>query len=418
MHSRFRPSQSRASPSYFLAAIVAFPVALAVQSHTNSREAHRVPQFEVDPTWEKLPSKWYMGPAEGASVDAKDHIWVVQRPEGATPVPGREAAPPVLEFDTDGSFLKAWGGPGEGYQWPNAEHGIFVDYKGYVWVTGSGTDPKAGNDQIVKFTQAGKFVLQIGHRGQGKGNADRENMRGPSTVAVYAKTNEVFVADGFFNRRVIVFDADTGAFKRMWGAFGNVPSDSADSGVPYRASDGAVQAPPRDNEGAGPQQFNNVHGLGVSNDGLVYVCDKGNRRVQIFTVAGKYVNEVFVSRDPLPPSALQGMAFGKPRRELADKAAQSPTSASAVAFSPDREQRFLYVADRRTAQVKIYDRETLELLGAFGDGPGEAPGQLYQLHGIATDARGNVYTTEESDSPANNRVQKWVLKGMAAAARN
>jgi DNA-binding beta-propeller fold protein YncE len=158
--------------------------------------------------------------------------------------------------------------------------------------------------------------------------------------------------------------------------------------------------------------------LAVSNDGFVYACDKGNRRVQVFTVAGKYVNQLFVSRDDLPPSTLEGMAFGKPRRELADKAAQSPTSASAVAFSPDREQMFMYVADRRTAQVKIYDRKTLELLGAFGDGPGEAAGQLYQLHGIATDAKGNVYTTEESDSPANNRVQKWVLKGLAPAAHN
>jgi hypothetical protein len=418
MHPKIRLSRAFAWLSFVLVAVIAVSVALAAHARANPSPTRQVPQFAVDPSWEKLPSKWYLGPAEGVTVDAHDHIWALHRPIGATPVPGREAAPPVLEFDKDGSFIQAWGGPGQGFEWPGAEHGIFIDYKGYLWITGSGTDPKAGNDQIVKFTQAGKFVMQIGHRGQGKGNADQENMRGPSVAVVYAKTNEVFVADGFFNRRVIVFDADTGAFKRMWGAFGNAPTDPTATDVPYRASDGAVHVAAQDNQGDGPAQFSNVHGLGVSNDGLVYVCDKGNRRIQIFTVAGKYVNQVFISRDDPPPSTLTGMAFGKPRRELADKAAQSPTSASSVAFSPDREQRFLYVADRRTAQVQIYDRKSLEYLGAFGDGPGEAPGQLYQVHGIAVDSKGNVYTTEESDSPANNRVQKWELQGMSPAARN
>jgi hypothetical protein len=390
-------------------------IAKPAAAQTRQTQAREVPEFQVETSWEKLPSKWFLGPVEGASIDAQGHIWVLHRPGDTKSEEGRVAAPPVLEFDAGGNVIQAWGGPGEGYEWPGAEHGLFVDYKGYVWITGSGTDPAAGNDQIVKFTQDGKFVLQIGHKGQGKGNTDRDNMRGPSTVSVYPKTNEVVVADGFFNRRVIVFDADTGEFKRMWGAFGIVPTDPPKSAVPYRAADGVVAIPPEDNEGPGPPQFSNVHGLGVSSDGLVYVCDKGNRRIQVFTVAGKYLNQVFISRDKLPPSTLTGIAFGKPRRELADVAAQSPTSAGAVAFSPDPQQRFMYVADRRRAQVLIYERKTLEYLGAFGDGAGDAPGQFFQLHGIAADSKGNVYTTEESPSPSNNRVQKWVLEGMSPA---
>jgi DNA-binding beta-propeller fold protein YncE len=322
----------------------------------------------------------------------------------------------VVEFDADGNFIQAWGGRGEGYEWPapEAEHGIFVDYKGYVWIGGNGTDPTpTGNDQILKFTKDGKFVMQIGHYGQSKGNTDQNNMSGPADMSVYPKTNEVFVADGFFNRRVIVFDADTGAFKRMWGAFGNVPTDHPKSFRPYLGSQGAVPIVPQDIEGPGPPQFDNLHCLRVSNDGLVYVCDKANRRIQVFTIEGKYLTQVFISRGKLPPSTLTGMAYGKPRREIDDELRQSLTSASSVAFSPDPQQRFMYVADRRRGQVLIYDRKTLEYLGAFGDGPGTAPGELYQLHSIAVDSKGNVYTLEEIP---NNRVQKWVLKGMSSRA--
>jgi hypothetical protein len=239
-------------------------------------------------------------------------------------------------------------------------------------------------------------------------------MGGPASLSVYPKTNEVFIADDFFNRRVIVPDADTDAFKRMWGAFGNVPTDPPTSEVRYLGSYGVVPLAPHDSEGAGPLQFSNVHCVPVSNEGLMYVCDKANRRIQVFTIGGKYLTQVFISRGKLPPSTLTGMAFGKPRREIADVAAQSPTSPNSMAFSPDPQQRFMYVADRRRAQVLIYDRKTLEYLGAFGDGPGEAPGQLSAVHDIAVDSQGNVYTAE-SDSPSNKRVQKFVLKGMSRA---
>jgi hypothetical protein len=335
-----------------------------------------VPQFRVDPIWEKLPNKWILGQVSGVCVDATDHVWVLHRPSTATPETGRVAAPPVLEFDSDGNLMQAWGGPAKRYEWPTAEHGIFVDYKGYVWITGSGTDPGAGNDQILKFDKHGTFILQIGHQGQSRGNTDRRNLRGPAAVSVDQKTNEVFVADGFFNRRVIAFDADTGAFKKMWGAFGNVPTDSPVSMISRTGN--APEYP----EKLGPPQFSNVHCLKLSNDGFVYVCDKANERIQVFTTSGRYVGQLL------------------------------RISANSVAFSRDSQQRFLYVADRSQSQVSIYNRRTLTYLGAFG-GPGEAPGQFSRVHDLSVDSKANIYTAEESDSPSNRRVQKFILERMS-----
>jgi DNA-binding beta-propeller fold protein YncE len=340
----------------------------------------KVPQFRVQPGWEKVPSKWLLGQISAVWLDPDNHVWVLHRPSTAKLESGHTVAPPVLEFDSKGNLLQAWGGPGKGYEWPNAEHGLFVDYRGYVWVTGSGTDPNAGNDQILKFTEDGTFVLQIGHQGQGKGNTDRTNMEGPAAVSVDPKTNEVLVADGFFNRRVIVFDADTGAFKRMWGAFGNVPTDPRALTTSDRQNDGAASARAEDDQRPGPPQFSNVHCLKMSNDGLVYVCDKGNRRIQVFTTSGKYVRQAVA------------------------------VSANSVAFSSDREQEFMYVADRDKSQVLIFNRRTLSYIGAFGGGPGEAPGQFSRVHDIAVDSTGNIYTAEESDSSLNRRVQKFLLE--------
>jgi DNA-binding beta-propeller fold protein YncE len=342
----------------------------------------KIPKFRVDPTWEKLPANWVLGQVSAVSVDADNHVWVLHRPSTAKPEPGRAVAPPVLEFDSEGNLMQSWGGPGKGYEWPNAEHGLFVDYHGYVWITGSGTDPNAGNDQILKFTKDGTFVLQIGHKGQGKGNTDRNNMEGPAAVSVYPKTNEVLVADGFFNRRVIVFDADTGAFKRMWGAFGNVPSDIPISMTSDRRSDGAASIAAKENQV--PQQFSNVHCLKIANDGLVYVCDKGNARIQVFSTSGTYLRQaVFVS-------------------------------ANSVAFSSDRHQEFMYVGDRNKPQVLIYYRRTLTSIAAFG-GPGEAPGQFSRVHDLTVDSKGNIYTAEESETPSNRRVQKFVLEKISEA---
>jgi DNA-binding beta-propeller fold protein YncE len=360
-----------------------------------------LPAFEIDPAWPQVPSKWVLGLVSGVNVDAQDHIWVLHRPRTVRPEEKGRAAPAVLEFDASGKFIQAWGGPGDGYEWPGTEHGISVDPKGFVWIAGSGDN----DHQILKFTRDGKFVRQIGRSGQSKGNADTANVNGAADVFVYPKTNEVFVADGYGNRRVIVFDADTGAFKRMWGAFGNLPADPK-PGEPLFSSD--------EETGDGPPQFNGVHSVRVSNDGLVYVCDRDNQRVQVFTLDGKYLKQVFVSRGKMPASTATGTVLGKPLKELEDVVRQDPTSPSRTAFSPDREQQFLYVLDRRYQRAAILDRKTLEIVGHFGGGVGSAPGQFFVLHDLAADSKGNVYTAEVNNG-GNRRAQKFTYKGLMPA---
>ncbi len=366
-----------------------------------------------------------MGPVSGLNVDSHDHIWIVTRPReigspaaaGGKPLePGKTPAPPLMEFDADGNFIQGWGGPGAGYDWPNAEHGVTVDDKGFVWVAGRGKD----DDQILKFTGDGKFVMQIGRAGQSKGNTDTANLNLPADVTYYPKTNEIFVADGYGNRRVIVFDADSGKYKRMWGAFGNVPTDPEKWDVPrgwksigrdrFYSPDDLEGQPTLDGE-QGPQQFSNVHSARISKDGLVYVCDRANQRLQVFTINGKFVGQIFISRGHMAPSDATGTLFGKPRKDVIDDVLKNREAPSRTAFSPDPEQKFLYVIDRRHQRILILDRKSLEVLGSFGDGVGDAPGQFYILHDMAADSHGNVYTAEIDQ---NSRVQKFAFKGMAA----
>ena len=210
---------------YIVGALVVVSALAGVVGGAQDRStvASGVPMFRVDPTWPRIPNNWQFGQVASVSIDEQDHVWVLQRPGTLSPEEKGRAAPPLLEFDAAGNFVQAWGGPGQGYEWPNSEHGVYVDPKGFVWIGGNGEK----DNQILKFTKAGKFVMQIGRAGQSKGNADTQNLNQPADTFVHAPTNELFVADGYGNRRVIVFDADTGRFKRMWGAFGNVPSDAA-----------------------------------------------------------------------------------------------------------------------------------------------------------------------------------------------
>ena len=347
-------------------------------------QARDVPRFRVDPTWPKIPNNWQLGEVASVSIDAQDHVWVLQRPGSLNPNEKARAAPPVLEFDAAGNFVQAWGGAGQGYEWPETEHGVYVDSKGFVWIGGNG----AKDHQILKFTKAGKFVMQIGRAGQSKGNADTQNLNMPADAFIHAPTNELFVADGYGNRRVIVFDADTGRFKRMWGAFGGVPVDDAPNpAIP----DGALR---------GASQFvQPVHAVRVSSDGLVYVSDRGGKRVQVFGLDGTYMTQVFIGRECRVPACGNG------------------TTTASTAFSADPEQRYLYVANRSQAKVMVFDRRTLTLLDEFGRW-GSAPGEFGTLHHMNADSKGNLYVTEVTPlTPANRRIQKFTFLGVTNATK-
>jgi DNA-binding beta-propeller fold protein YncE len=333
----------------------------------------------VDPQWPALPPQWTLGQVTGVAVDATDRVWVLHRPWSLTDdekaqnpeAPCCTAAPHVLEFDASGRYLRGWGGPGDGYEWPEDEHAIHVDHKRNVWITSAG-GPRLRDgkeNQILKFTSDGRFLLQIGKRGMSKGSLDTANVNNAADVFVDATTNELYVADGYVNRRVIVFDADTGAFKRMWGAYGKPPDDAAPRTVTY--------------DGPGPAQFNLVHGLRVSNDGKVYVADRRNNRMQVFTTAGVFEREIFIERT----TKLLGTAFS-------------------VAFSPDAAQRVLYLADAGNGRVHLYDRATLTETGSIGR-IGRYAGQFIFLHALAVDSQGNLYTAEVG---TGRRVQKFVAR--------
>jgi DNA-binding beta-propeller fold protein YncE len=370
-------------------AVVAFVAGCAgSQSATTAAESSKrvreVPKFQVDPSWPKLPAKWAWGQVSSVSVDERDHAWILQRPSSVRTDQKEMAAPPVLEFDAAGNFVQGWGGPGEGYDWVEIEHGIYVDPKGYVWIGGNGKT----DHHLLKFTRAGKFVMQIGKKGESKGNSDTRNVNMAADTFVHARTNELFVADGYGNKRIVVFDADTGAFKRMWGAFGKEPSDA--KAVKPKVPE-ASRIPAMYETGNGPDQFNPpVHAARVSNDDLVYVSDRGGKRVQVFTLEGKFVAQAFIDRWCEAPHCGNGQTV------------------ASTAFSHDPQQRFLYVASRSPARIWVLDRKTLQPLDSFGR-PGVAPGEFYVLHHMNTDSKGNLYTTEVQDG---KRAQKFVFMGL------
>ncbi|HLH95872.1 MAG TPA: hypothetical protein VKW08_12230 [Xanthobacteraceae bacterium] len=337
--------------------------------------ARLVPTFEVAAGWPKVPAKWKLGDQSSFAVDAEDNVWLLHRPRTLPPADAAMAAPPVMVFDSAGNFLKAWGGPGSGYEWPGREHGIHIDYKAYVWIGGNSCptrgQPGVTDDQLLKFTQDGKFVMQIGHSNQSKGNADTQNLHRPADAWVHPQSNEVFVADGYGNHRIIVFDADTGVFKRMWGAFGNAPVDDDDHCEVETSISFAA--------GNGPPSFNIPHAIRVADDdGMVYVADRENRRVQMFLPDGTFVKQIV--RTDIP--------FAKD-----------------LALSADRAQRFLYVGGGKG--IMVIDRKTLDLVGTI-----DPPGMIGTGHHIATDSKGNIYIAQPSRG-----MQKLIFKGMSAASR-
>jgi hypothetical protein len=357
-----------------------------------------VPQFEKDPAWPKLPAKYRMGFGSAATGDDQGHVWILSRPKTlATPraMPGDTSsipAPPVMEFDQAGNFIQGWGGEsGPGYQWPTNEHGLTVDSKGFVWVVGnsdSKTNIPTNDNQVLKFTKSGKFVMAIGKSGQ-TGSNKTPILKGATSLFYYAKTNEMFVSDGYGNSRVIVFDADTGQFKRMWGAYGNKPLDPED-----RSKPAPLTPLPWVTVSEVLQQFGSpVHDVKISEDGFVYVADRGNKRVQVFTPDGVFIAEQFVGLDSVFPYQARG-----------------------IVFSPD--QRFLYLGG--TPVVYILNRRTLEVLGSFNVGEGNQdhpPG-----HQIGADTKGNLYVVQAELTGADGKsggtgAYKWTFKGYSPVTK-
>ncbi|MDB5808931.1 MAG: hypothetical protein JWN94_1053 [Betaproteobacteria bacterium] len=334
-----------------------------------------VPQFQVDAFWPKpLPNNWILGQVSGVAVDKRGHVWIIHRPRslserevGAQQNPPWSkccyAAPPVLQFDQAGNLLRAWGGAGPGYEWPEVEHGIFIDDNDFVWTAGSGNK----DSHILKFTLDGKFVLQIGKSGQSKGSNDTANLGSPADLNVDAVAREIYVADGYRNRRIVVFDSETGAYKRHWGAYGKPPSDD--------------KTPAYDPAQPPAAQFGRpVHCVRFSKDNLVYVCDRVNDRVQIFKKDGTFVREAFFEKH----TRLNG-------------------SVSELVFSPDPDQKLVYMADGVNNELRIIERATNNVLARVGR-PGRFAGQFHVVHNIAVDQQGNVYTTEVN---TGQRVQKF-----------
>lgn len=358
---------------------------LAVAQSTLSQQVEaasaRAPKFEVDPFWPKpLPNHWLLGSAIGVSVDDRDHVFVIHRrqsfnerteigaamdpPTGDCCIP----APNILEFDPEGNLVNAWGGPGEGYDWPSSNHGLTVDPRGNIWIGGNGR----GDAHVLVFSRDGKFLAQHGEPGQPVDSNSTEYFGRVAKISFDAEANEAYVADGYSHRRVAVLDAETGAFKRYWGAYGNEPSDE-DIGR-YDPD-----APPA-------QQFRNpVHCAEPSRDGLIYVCDRANDRIQVFQRDGTFVKEKFIAPETLGDGSVWD-----------------------IAFSHDPDQRFIYLADGKNEKVYILERESLEIVTSFGDG-GRQPGQFFGVHSIAVDSKGNIYTTETYEG---KRVQRFVNRGM------
>ncbi len=336
-----------------------------------------LPEFEVDPCWPRpLPDNWLLGQVAGLATDKEDNLWIIHRPQSLGENEGGPdwqtyelpyvPAPPVIEFDADGNMIRAWGGEGEGYDWPEVEHGIFVDHENNVWIGGSG----ANDHQVLKFTTKGEFILQIGKPRQTGGSNETLLLGRPAEYDVDPETNEIYIADGYLNKRVIVFDAGSGMYKRHWGAYGNIPDDAGQG--PYNPS-----GPPS-------RQFGEVtHAIKISGDNFVYVCDRSNNRIQVFQKDGKFVFEEFIARNTI------GLG-----------------SAWDIDFSHDPHQKFAYLADGTNQCVWILHRKDLKTMGRFGS-MGRYAGQFIWIHNIVTDSKGNIYTAEVL---TGKRVQKFILK--------
>lgn len=381
-------------------------VCLALAGPSIAAEKPKVaPLFEVDPFWPKpLPNHWVTGSTIGLSIDAQDNVWTLHRRESVPDdlraadltvadavddeaLPGTKGpvnrndpigacckvAPEVLVYDQSGALVRSWGGKGAGYEWPERNHGLTVDHKGNIWIGGNGET----DTHVLKFAADGKFLLQVGKQGVHNGSNDLANFWKPSKIYPDRGANEVYVSDGYGNRRIVVLDADTGKYKRHWGAYGAKPDDAP--------------LPPYNPASPPSKQFSTVHCVVVSNDGLVYVCDRVNDRIQVFTKDGKFMKEARID----PKTYRSGSVWD-------------------IAFSRDPEQAYLYVANGVDEKINVVSRETLEVLTSFGDG-GRQPGQFFGVHNLATDSKGNLYATE---TYTGARIQRFLFKGVGPVTKS
>ena len=332
--------------------------------------------LQVDPFWpHELPDGWLLGNVVGVATDSADNVWIIHRPNSQS---GADSTPPVIAFDADGAVIQSWGGPGEGYDWGTQTHGIFVDHEDNVWVGFGGGlpyDPSSptttDNALVLKFTSDGQFLLQIGDFGRGtEGNASTEFLGQPTDIFVDRETEEVYISDGYTNRRVIVFDAATGEYRRLWGGNGDPPDDDL---------------PPRfDRSVPPPGQFSTPHCVVGAVDGLLYVCDRGNQRVQVFDRDGTFVAERLVEA-PLRSGQVGGTPWD-------------------LAVSSDPGQRHLFVVDGGAHAVHTLERGSLDVVASYGR-RGRWAGQFESPHSLAVDSQGNLFVGETLDG---RRVQKFV----------
>ena len=349
-----------------------------LQSAVADNHEKLVPYFEVDPFWpQPLPNKWILGSTIGVAVDERDHVYIVHRNDDAnfaTQEIGIDnniascctAAPPIIEFNPQGEVVNAWGGPGPGYTWPASNHGIEIAPNGNVWIGGNG----GGDSHVLVFTREGRFVREIGVPGEDVDSNSTTHFSRVAEIAIDAGSSEAYFADGYGNKRVAVVDLATGAFKRYWGAYGSRPNDDF---IRYTPGESL------------PTQFvGPVHCAEPSNDGLIYVCDRGADRIQVFRPDGTFVREAQVAPDTVGAGATWD-----------------------IAFSHDDDQEFIYLADGSNMVVHILERDSLNVMYVLGEG-GRQPGLFYGTHSIVTDSIGNFYTTETYEG---KRVQKFVYRG-------
>jgi DNA-binding beta-propeller fold protein YncE len=425
----------------------------------------KTPNFVVDPSWpQPLPHNWMVGQVGGLYVDPHDHIWMYQRPRTLTndeaglegPAPGAtnekgqpvngighvrtygtitdccKAAPSVLEFDTDGKLLRAWGGPADpgfiggkckadaGCIWPNSEHGIYVDQNDNVWISGNNaynpraagrgagaipwtTNKEGGDGFILKFDMDGNFKMRIGGTPKGPDSNDTNGgingtplLYQAADMVVDPATNRLYVADGYGNRRVLIVDANTGKYIGHFGAYGNNPVDDAAAKAAGTWIDDAAKGNKK------PAFFRNpVHCVKIADDGKIYVCDRGNDRIQVFDKNSPELGKACSNPDGQP-----GKCGFVAERFVSDHTNIIGTAVS-MNFSTDKAQSCLYIGDNANMAIYILNRSNLQELGRIGHS-GRAPGDFHWLHQVSPDSKGNIYTAEVD---TGKRIQKFLRYG-------